>query len=223
MKSEDLHHRSGKSAAKSCGVSSKGESFLFWRQFVCHFDPTAVSSKIPRAVLIVCTGPLCCHQPAGEWSPGDFVVTVWTQLCMCTWSQVRYEKVSKGRAGASSASGVCFVKKRSGADVFISHAEKTAAGSSESTLCITSLTLTAGLEEKTTFLNRARTPLPLLCPVWKKKSCISPGSPLISTLMWPAYPCHYILASLSRSLLEGLFSTLTSFWSQEKVVFMISC
>lgn len=67
------------SCASSSSVPQKWESFIFWGQFICLFDPTAVSCKIPSAVLIVYPGRLRCRQPAGRWSHGDSVVNV----CLC--------------------------------------------------------------------------------------------------------------------------------------------
>lgn len=48
----------------------KSSSFRFCGQFVCLFDPTAVSCEIPLALWIVYAGPLCCHRPAGARGPG---------------------------------------------------------------------------------------------------------------------------------------------------------
>lgn len=104
-------------------------------------------------MLIVYPGPLRCHQPAGRWPHGDSEVnaclcgTVYVSaVCVC--EKLRYvviseyvlhQRVSKVRPEMyfSRVLPVLYYK-RSSADVFISHYEKTALQLSESTLRYTS-------------------------------------------------------------------------------------
>lgn len=65
----------GSTANCSVLLQSRNQWYL-GGQFVCLLDSTAVSSRIPQAVLIVYTGPLCCHRPTGQWSHGNSVVAL---------------------------------------------------------------------------------------------------------------------------------------------------
>lgn len=52
--------------SRRCNVALRQISLMFWGQFVCFFDPTAVSWKFELWVLIAYPASLCCRQPAGR-------------------------------------------------------------------------------------------------------------------------------------------------------------